>query len=164
MTGETLLGFVDATLFPALKVLSAGGRTKALAAVIRGVFEDAYNYMKSGTLMRQVINKLNEIDFNRSADRHQFGEIYEKLLSDLQNAGNAGEYYTPRAVTQFAVDMVAPKLDEKILDPACGTGGFLTCANSSTCASTTRRTGPRGRGCSRASGGSRRSRCRTCCA
>jgi type I restriction enzyme M protein len=78
--------------------------------------------------MRQVINKLNDIDFNSSKDRHLFGEIYEKILKDLQSAGNAGEFYTPRAVTQFIVDMVDPKLGETVLDPACGTGGFLTCA------------------------------------
>jgi type I restriction enzyme M protein len=78
--------------------------------------------MKNGTLIRQVANKINEIDFNNSKDRHLFGDIYEKILKDLQSAGNAGEYYTPRAVTQFAVDMVDPKLGETILDPACGTG------------------------------------------
>ena len=83
--------------------------------------------MKSGTLLRQVVNKINEdIDFNRAKDRHLFGEIYEQILKDLQSAGNAGEYYTPRGVTQFMVDMVAPRLGEKVLDPACGTGGFLT--------------------------------------
>ncbi len=76
--------------------------------------------MKSGTLMRQVINRINEIDFNISEDRHLFGDIYEQILRDLQSAGNAGEYYTPRAITQFMVDMVDPKLGEKILDPACG--------------------------------------------
>ena len=84
--------------------------------------------MKSGTLIRQVVNKLNEVDFNKSEDRHLFNDIYEKILSDLQSAGNAGEYYTPRAVTQFIVDMVNPKLGEKVLDPACGTGGFLVCS------------------------------------
>jgi type I restriction enzyme M protein len=78
--------------------------------------------------MRQVVNKLEEIDFNKTSDKHEFGDLYEKILSDLQNAGNAGEYYTPRAVTQFIVDMVDPTLDDKILDPACGTGGFLVCA------------------------------------
>jgi type I restriction enzyme M protein len=82
----------------------------------------------TGLLMRQVINKIYEIDFNISEDRHLFGDIYEQILRDLQSAGNAGEYYTPRAITQFMVDMVDPKLGEKILDPACGTGGFLTCA------------------------------------
>ncbi|MCU0285915.1 MAG: SAM-dependent methyltransferase, partial [Acidobacteria bacterium] len=95
--------------------------------IVKQVFQDAYNYMKSGTLIRQVVNKINEIDFNRSVDRHLFNEIYEKILKDLQSAGNAGEYYTPRAVTQFIVEMVNPKLGEKVLDPACGTGGFLTC-------------------------------------
>ena len=84
--------------------------------------------MKSGTLLRQVINKINEIDFNSSEDRHLFNDIYEQLLQSLQSAGNAGEYYTPRAVTQFIVDIVDPKLGENILDPACGTGGFLACA------------------------------------
>src|SRR5262249_61271881 len=95
----------------------------------RAAFEDAYNYMKSGTLLRQVINKLNEaINFNRSEDRHLFGDIYEQILRDLQSAGNAGEYYTPRAVTQFMVERTNPRLGETIFDPACGTGGFLTCA------------------------------------
>jgi type I restriction enzyme M protein len=127
ITGDALLDFVNNDLFKALKELTVGGKNAALATVVRGVFEDAYNYMKSGTLMRQVINKLGEIDFNKQSDRHEFGEVYEKLLSDLQNAGNAGEFYTPRAVTQFMVDQVDPKLGESILDPACGTGGFLTC-------------------------------------
>jgi type I restriction enzyme M protein len=128
ITGEALLDFVNNDLFKSLKELPQSGKNAALAGVVRGVFEDAFNYMKSGTLMRQVINKLNEIDFNRQADRHEFGDLYEKLLGDLQNAGNAGEYYTPRAVTQFIVDQVDPKLGETVLDPACGTGGFLTCA------------------------------------
>jgi type I restriction enzyme M protein len=128
ITGEELVDFINNDLFRKLKELPATGRNAALAGVVRGVFEDAFNYMKSGTLIRQVVNKLNEIDFNRASDRHEFGDVYEKLLSDLQNAGNAGEFYTPRAVTQFIVDQVDPKLGERILDPACGTGGFLTCA------------------------------------
>jgi type I restriction enzyme M protein len=127
ITGEALLDFVNNDLFKTLKEVTVGGKNAALANVVRGVFEDAYNYMKSGTLMRQVINKLGEIDFNKQSDRHEFGEVYEKLLGDLQNAGNAGEFYTPRAVTQFMVDQVDPKLGETVLDPACGTGGFLTC-------------------------------------
>jgi type I restriction enzyme M protein len=127
ITGDALLDFVNNELFKTLKELPVTGKQAALAGVIRGVFEDAYNYMKSGTLVRQVINKLNEIDFNRQSDRHEFGEVYEKILSDLQSAGNAGEFYTPRAVTQFIVDQVDPKLGETVLDPACGTGGFLTC-------------------------------------
>ena len=97
-------------------------------AVVRGLFEDAYNYMKSGQLMRQVINKIQEIDFNDLADRQHFGDIYKQILNDLQSAGNAGEYYTPRAVTAFMADRIDPRPGEILLDPACGTGGFLTCA------------------------------------
>ena len=128
MTGDELLDFVNNRLFPTLKNLQPKGDDKR-GFVIRGVFEDAYNYMKSGHLMRQVINKIVAgLDFNKAQDRHLFGDLYEQILRDLQNAGNAGEYYTPRPVTQFMVDRVAPRLGEKIMDPACGTGGFLTCA------------------------------------
>lgn len=129
MTGEGLLDFVNMQLFPKLKGdMPTQGDVGKRARVIRDVFEDAYNYMKSGTLLRQVINKINEIDFNNSADRHTFGAIYEQILKDLQSAGNAGEFYTPRAVTQFIIDRLNPQLDEVVFDPACGTGGFLTCA------------------------------------
>ncbi len=126
ITGDGLLDFVNNTLLPRLKALTGGGNK--IVTVIRMAFDDANNYMKNGTLMRQVINKINDIDFNASSDRHLFGDIYEKLLKDLQSAGNAGEFYTPRAVTQFIVDQVNPRLGETILDPACGTGGFLVCA------------------------------------
>ncbi len=142
ITGDGLLDFTDKTLFPALKGMEVGPKVdgdsaKAKAAqmlrsrrlLLKSVFEDAYQYMKSGTLLRQVINRLQaDIDFNDGRSRHLFGDIYETILKGLQGAGNAGEYYTPRAVTQFAVDMVNPKLGETILDPACGTGGFLSCA------------------------------------
>jgi type I restriction enzyme M protein len=131
-TGEALLDLVDNQLFPTLKNLNLDeltGVTRERGALLRGVFEDAFNYMKSGTLMRQVINKINhEIDFNKATTRHLFGDIYEQILRDLQSAGNAGEFYTPRAATQFAVDMVNPQLGEIVFDPACGTGGFLTCS------------------------------------
>src|SRR5436189_1633724 len=126
ITGEALLDFVNNTLLPKLKSLTGG--SDRIAGLIRMAFEDANNYMKNGTLMRQVINKINGIDFNASDDRHMFGDIYEKILKDLQSAGNAGEFYTPRAVTQFIVEQVNPRLGETILDPACGTGGFLVCA------------------------------------
>jgi type I restriction enzyme M protein len=127
ITGEELKEFVDTTLFPGLQQLQARGDDQR-AIVIRNVFEDAYNYMKSGHLMRQVINKLQaDIDFNKASERHELGDLYEQILKDLQSAGNAGEYYTPRAVTKFMVDRVDPKLDETVMDPACGTGGFLTC-------------------------------------
>lgn len=128
ITGDELKDFVDNKLFPALRDLQGKGKDKR-AYVIRALFEDAYNYMKSGQLMRQVVNKIQEgIDFNKAQERHLFGEVYEQILKDLQSAGNAGEYYTPRAVTEFIVRMVNPKLGETVLDPACGTGGFLTCA------------------------------------
>ena len=126
ITGEKLLDFINNALLPKLKALPVGG--DKLAGLIRATFEDANNYMKNGTLMRQVINKINGIDFNASDDRHMFGDIYEKLLKDLQAAGNSGEFYTPRAVTQFIVEQVNPRLGETVLDPACGTGGFLVCA------------------------------------
>lgn len=126
VTGDALLEFVNNDLFPTLKDLQPRLDGSGVEHVIRGVFADSYNYMKNGTLIRQVANKINEIDFNSSKDRHLFGEIYEKILKDLQSAGNAGEYYTPRAVTQFMVDMADPQLGEIVLDPACGTGGFLT--------------------------------------
>jgi type I restriction enzyme M protein len=126
ITGDALLDFINNKLFKELKELPIDENHKKL--IVKAVFEDSYNYMKSGVLIRQVVNKLNEIDFNRRQDRHLFNDIYEKILKDLQNAGNAGEFYTPRPVTQFIVDMIDPKLGEKILDPACGTGGFLICA------------------------------------
>ncbi len=131
-TGDELLKLIDGRLFVQLKALKTDeleGISQQRALLLRSVFEDAYNYMKSGTLLRQVIDKINEgIDFNQSKTRHLFGDLYEQILKDLQSAGNAGEFYTPRAVTQFAVDMVNPQLGETVLDPACGTGGFLTCA------------------------------------
>ncbi len=126
ITGDALLDFINNKLFKELKELPVEENHKRL--IVKAVFEDSYNYMKSGVLIRQVVNKLNKIDFNRRQDRHLFNDIYEKILKDLQNAGNAGEFYTPRPVTQFIVDMINPKLGEKILDPACGTGGFLICA------------------------------------
>ncbi len=127
ITGEELIDFVNNELFPSLKRLAYVAGVSPHGRVIGSVFEDAYNYMKSGTLLRQVINTIEEeVDFNSSSDRHLFNDIYEKILADLQSAGNAGEYYTPRAVTQFMVETLNPQLGETVLDPACGTGGFLT--------------------------------------
>ena len=128
MTGDELIDFVNNHLFPALKNLATAAGVTPHGRVVGSVFEDAYNYMKSGTLLRQVINSIQkDVDFNSSTDRHLFNDIYEKILADLQWAGNAGEYYTPRAVTQFMVDILNPQLGETVLDPACVTGGFLTC-------------------------------------
>lgn len=128
ITGDELLEFVNDEIFVELKNLTAPVDTNPRGFVVRQGLSDAYNYMKNGTLLRQVINKLNEVDFNRSDERHLFGDIYEQLLRDLQSAGNAGEFYTPRAVTRFIVDRVDPKLGERVMDPACGTGGFLACS------------------------------------
>jgi len=127
ITGDALLDFINNQLFAQLKTLPSASTSKR-ALLIKEVFEGNNNYMKSGTLLRQVINKLNEIDFNSSQDKHLFGDIYETILKELQSAGNSGEFYTPRAITQFITDMVNPKLGEIVFDPACGTGGFLTSA------------------------------------
>jgi type I restriction enzyme M protein len=127
LTGEGLLDFVNDDLFPSLKDLR-GAATNGRRRMVRDVFEDAYNYMKSGQLMRQVINKINAIDFNNLVERQHFGEIYEQILNDLQSAGNAGEYYTPRALTTFMAERIDPRPGEILFDPACGTGGFLTSA------------------------------------
>ena len=125
ITGDALLNFVNNELFSGLKELEVAD-VKDRANIIRSVFEDSFNYMKSGTLLRQVINVINDgIDFTKQEERHLFNDIYETILKGLQSAGNAGEYYTTRAVTQFIVEMVNPKLGEKVLDPACGTAGFL---------------------------------------
>lgn len=128
MTGDDLKQFLDNELFPSLQQLQIKSGDQR-AYVIRSVFEGAYNYMKSGQLIRQVINKIQEgVDFNKAQERYLFGDMYEQLLRDLQAAGNAGEFYTPRAVTEFMVRMANPQLGEKVMDPACGTGGFLTSA------------------------------------
>lgn len=126
MTGEELQVFVDRELFPKLRNIQVGDNKRAL--ILREVFEGNNNYMKSGINIRKVLNKLNELDFNIAKDRHAFGELYETILKELQSAGKSGEFYTPRAITQFITEMIDPQIGEKILDPASGTGGFLTCA------------------------------------
>ncbi len=127
MTGDELLAFVDQKLFPALRNLDVStGHQRAL--IVREVFTGNNNYMKSGINIRKVLNKLNELDFNVAKERHAFGELYESILKDLQSAGKSGEFYTPRAITNFITDMVNPRLGERILDPSCGTGGYLTSA------------------------------------
>lgn len=127
ITGDELKDFVDQKLFPGLNNLDISTGNKR-AIIIREIFEGTKNYMKNGTIIRQVINQLNQIDFNASEDRHIFGDIYENILKDLQSAGDYGEFYTPRAITEFMTEIIDPRLSEKVLDPACGTGGFLTSA------------------------------------
>ena len=128
LTGDALLNFVNNELFPTLKNLEVSEDTPMNQVMVRYAFEDANNYMKDGVLLRQVINIIDEIDFTEYEERHAFGTIYESFLKDLQSAGNAGEFYTPRAVTDFMVKVTNPKLGERIADFACGTGGFLVSA------------------------------------
>lgn len=131
MTGDALQEFVDRTLFQELRNLpvnSSDDLRNKRALIVREVFEGNNNYMKSGINIRKVLNKLNEIDFNVAKDRHAFGELYETILKELQSAGKSGEFYTPRAITAFITEMINPQLGEKILDPSCGTGGYLTAA------------------------------------
>lgn len=128
LTGDGLLDFVNNTLFPTLKNLEIDETTPMNQVIVRYAFEDANNYQKDGVLLRQVVNIIDEIDFTEYRERHEFGVIYESFLKDLQSAGNAGEFYTPRAVTDFMVKVVKPVLGDKIADFACGTGGFLTSA------------------------------------
>ncbi len=133
ITGDELLEFIDSNaqsnrgLFASLRNLNSI-KYPQRAAIVKEVFDGSNNYMKSGYEMRKVINKLNEVDFNNSEDKHVFGNIYESILQELRDAGNKGEYYTPRAVTQLMTQMTNPQLGEKVLDPAAGTGGFLTAA------------------------------------
>ena len=127
LTGDPLRDFIDKELFPILKDMDISSGNKR-TIIVKEIFEGTNNYMKNGTIIRQVLNKLNEIDFNNSEDRHVFGDIYENILKDLQSAGNYGEFYTPRAITEIMTELLNPRLGEIVLDPACGTGGFLTCA------------------------------------
>lgn len=126
LTGSALLNFVNDELFPGLTELEISADTPIRQAIVKAAFDGIHNYMKDGTLLREVINTLDEIDFNKLEDRHAFGEIYETMLKEIQGQGKSGEYYTPRAVTDFIVEMVDPRLGERIADFACGTGGFLT--------------------------------------
>jgi type I restriction enzyme M protein len=127
ITGDELIQFINNKLFPQLKELAVTADNR-LGVIIRNIFDGTNNYMKSGTTFRQAINKLNEIDFNSSKEHHVFNAIYEDILQGLATKKDTGEFYTPRAVTQFIIDMVNPQLGEKIADPACGTAGFLVCA------------------------------------
>ena len=125
MTGDELLHFVDRELFPTLSNIDLSKANKR-ALLVHEVFDNNYNYMKSGTHLRQVINKLNELDLNNSKDKQVFGQIYETFLSELQSAGTLGEFYTPRALTNLMTELIDPQHGETVLDPSCGTGGFLT--------------------------------------
>lgn len=126
MTGDKLLGFVNNTLFPTLKELTVTPDTPVKKAIVKSTFEDANNYMKDGVYLRQVIDIIDEIEFDDVKESHDFGFVYEEILRELQSAGSSGEFYTPRAVTDFMALMIQPKIGEKMADFACGTGGFIT--------------------------------------
>lgn len=126
LTGDDLLEFVNEKLFKQLKEINLPENAPMKHKILRDVFVSTNQYMKDGVLLRQLINEINKIDFDNIKELHAFGEIYETILKSLQSAGNAGEFYTPRAVTDFIVEMVNPKLGETVADFACGTGGFLT--------------------------------------
>src|SRR5699024_2125100 len=125
-TGQSLLDFINEQLIPSLKRVEVDEHTPISKAIVKFAFEDTFNFMKDGVLLRQVVNVIDEIDFTDHKERHNFNDIYEQILKDLQNQRSSGEYYTPRAVTDFIVEMVRPELGEKVADFACGTGGFLT--------------------------------------
>lgn len=126
LTGDQLLNFVNNDLFPTLRKLEITPDTPIRQSIVRTTFEDANNYMKDGVLMRQIINIIDELDFGSYEETHAFGEIYETILKELQSAGSAGEFYTPRAVTEFMAKMIKPQIGETMADFACGTGGFLS--------------------------------------
>lgn len=126
LTGDALLAFVNNTLFPQLKSIEVTPQTPIKKAIVRTTFEDANNYMKDGVLLRQVVNVIDELDLGDYNEIHAFGEIYETILKELQSAGSSGEFYTPRAVTDFMAQMINPQVGQKMADFACGTGGFIT--------------------------------------
>ena len=126
MTGDKLLNFVNNTLFPTLKKLPVDVSTPIKKAIVQTTFADANQYMKDGVLLRQVINVIDDLDLGDYEESHAFGEIYETILKELQSAGSSGEFYTPRAVTDFMAKMINPQIGEQVADFACGTGGFLT--------------------------------------
>lgn len=130
LTGDDLLDFVNNKLFPTLKNLEINELTEKRKIIVKEVFEDTNQYMKDGILLRKVINVIDEIDFDDAKEKNAFGHIYETILKSLQSAGNAGEFYTPRAVTDFCAQMIKPQIGDRVADLACGTGGFLTSAIS----------------------------------
>lgn len=137
LTGDDLLDFVDNEvalrgdgthgpgLFAYLRQLTASNgdqRRDVIATVFRGVD----NRMKSGYLLRDVIDKVDAIHFTASDELHTLGALYENLLREMRDAaGDAGEFYTPRALVRLMVKLLDPRLGETVLDPASGTGGFL---------------------------------------
>lgn len=126
LTADALLDFVNNTLFPTLKSLEVTPETPVRSRIVRTTFEDANQYMKDGVLLRQIINIIDDLNLSDYNESHAFGEIYETILKEMQSAGSAGEFYTPRALTDFMAEIINPQIGEKMADFACGTGGFIT--------------------------------------
>lgn len=124
-TGEPFLNFINSDLLPYLRNLRGEGKGDA-RDVIAAVFKETFNRMLSGYLVRDVVNLVNDVNFNSSDDIHTLAHLYESLLREMRDAaGDSGEFYTPRPVIRFIVEQVDPRLGETVLDPAAGTGGFL---------------------------------------
>lgn len=128
LKGDELIRFVDGTLLPTLKDLPIPANCPRRKSIVKTVFTDIHNFMKDGVLLRQLISEINECDFNDPKEAHAFGAIYETILKLLQSAGSSGEFYTPRALTDFMARHVGLKIGDKVADFACGTGGFLNSA------------------------------------
>lgn len=126
MTGQALLSFVNQTLFPTLQNIHVDTDTPIREAIVQSTFAEAHNFMQDGVLLRQVVNVIDSLNLSDYEESHAFGEIYESILKELQSAGSAGEFYTPRGVTEFMAKMVNPQIGQTMADFACGTGGFIT--------------------------------------
>ena len=125
MTADALLDFVNNTLFPTLKDLEIDG-SDMRQSIVKATFEDANQYMKDGVLLRQVVNVIDQLNLGDYEESHAFGEIYETILKEMQSAGSSGEFYTPRALTDFMAQIIDPRIGQTMADFACGTGGFIT--------------------------------------
>jgi type I restriction enzyme M protein len=124
-TGGGLLAFINDDLLPRLRRLRGRGSGDA-RDTIASIFRETYNRMRSGYLLREVIDQLNKIDFHSSDDIHTMAFLYESMLREMRDAaGDSGEFYTPRPVIRFMVQQIDPNPEDIVLDPACGTGGFL---------------------------------------
>lgn len=138
LTGDELLAFINqdethradgsrgAGLFAYLRALAGSGEKGSQREVIANVFKGVQNRMVSGYLLRDIVNKINGIHFSSSEEIHTLSHLYESMLREMRDAaGDSGEFYTPRPVVRFMVQVTDPRLGETVLDPACGTGGFL---------------------------------------
>ncbi len=125
ITGDELVDFINNELFPKMKDIQLNSDSTKRERIIYEMMHEAFNYMKDGVCIRRAVNLLSRIKFDNKAELHEFNDVYETLLKDLQSAGRSGEFYTPRAITRFITEKINPQVGETIADFACGTGGFL---------------------------------------